>query len=115
VPSLAAADPVGRYGTWQRPLAGCAHGRLPDGQTNHGSPRSADAGNYVRGDERVDLLYARRPAARQPLAADGGLEQQPGRPADPFAALDDLMAVVEALCPRWPAREPCEPMPDLRL
>ncbi|TAK51710.1 MAG: hypothetical protein EPO25_15750 [Gammaproteobacteria bacterium] len=30
--------------------------------------RSADAGNYVRGDERVDLLYARRPAARRLLA-----------------------------------------------
>jgi hypothetical protein len=25
--------------------------------------RSGDAGNYVRGDERVDLLYARRPIA----------------------------------------------------
>jgi len=30
--------------------------------------RSADAGNYVRGDERVDLLYARRPIARRLLA-----------------------------------------------
>ena len=29
--------------------------------------RSADAGNYVRGDERVDLLYARRPPARHLL------------------------------------------------
>jgi len=53
--------------------------------------------------------------ARHLLAANGGLEQQLGRPADPFAALDDLMVVVEALCPRWPAREPCGPMPNLRL
>lgn len=30
--------------------------------------RSADAGNYSRGDERVDLLYARRPIARRLLA-----------------------------------------------
>jgi len=30
--------------------------------------RSADAGNYLRGDERVDLLYAHRPAARHLLA-----------------------------------------------
>lgn len=30
--------------------------------------RSADAGNYVRGDERVDLLYASRPIARRLLA-----------------------------------------------
>jgi hypothetical protein len=30
--------------------------------------RSADAGNYLRGDERVDFLYAHRPAARHLLA-----------------------------------------------
>jgi predicted nucleotidyltransferase len=29
--------------------------------------RSADAANYLRGDERVDLLYARRPLARELL------------------------------------------------
>lgn len=29
--------------------------------------RSADAGNYLRDDERVDLLYAHRPAARNLL------------------------------------------------
>jgi hypothetical protein len=33
--------------------------------------RSADAGNYVRGDERVDLLYASRPIARRLLAGAG--------------------------------------------
>jgi len=31
--------------------------------------RSADAGNYVRVDERLDLLYATRPIARRILAA----------------------------------------------
>lgn len=31
--------------------------------------RSADAANYSRGDERVDLLYAHRPIARRLLAA----------------------------------------------
>ena len=31
--------------------------------------RSADAANYVRGDERIDLLYASRPIARHLLAA----------------------------------------------
>lgn len=30
--------------------------------------RSTDAGNYLRGDERVDLLYAHRPIARRLLA-----------------------------------------------
>jgi len=31
--------------------------------------RNADAGNYLRGDERVDLLYASRPIAQRLLAA----------------------------------------------
>ena len=31
--------------------------------------RSADAGNYLRVDERIDLLYASRPIARRLLAA----------------------------------------------
>lgn len=31
--------------------------------------RGIDAGNYLRGDERVDLLYASRPIARRLLAA----------------------------------------------
>jgi hypothetical protein len=34
--------------------------------------RSVDAGNYVRADERVDLLYASRPIARQLLATATG-------------------------------------------
>jgi hypothetical protein len=33
--------------------------------------RSADAGNYLRGDERVDLLYASRPITRRLLAEAG--------------------------------------------
>ena len=39
-----------------------------------------------------------------PLAADGGLIREPPPPADPFQALDDLMAVIEELCPVWPER-----------
>jgi hypothetical protein len=41
----------------------------------------------------------------QPFAADGGIAHMPpatGR--DPFEALDDLMTVIEALCPVWPNR-----------
>ena len=34
----------------------------------HRLHRSADAGNYARNDERVDLLYAHRPIARRLLA-----------------------------------------------
>jgi hypothetical protein len=114
--------------------------------------RSPDAGNYLRGDERVDFIYASRPAARglfsnaaavqtafgevrvvsiegliglklqgfvnnprrtqdledvgQPFAADGGITHVPATTdRDPFEALDDLMTVIEALCPVWPNRE----------
>jgi len=42
----------------------------------------------------------------QPLAADGGLTHVPAATSrDPFEALDDLMTVIEALCPVWPRRE----------
>jgi len=42
--------------------------------------RSADAGNYLREDERVDFLYAHRPASRQLLAGAAEL-------TTPFGAL----------------------------
>jgi hypothetical protein len=41
----------------------------------------------------------------QPFAAEGGIthvEAATGR--DPFEAFDDLMTVIEALCPVWPDR-----------
>ena len=37
----------------------------------------------------------------------------PGR--EPFEVLDDLMAVVEALCPRWPERPPTRSTRSMRL
>lgn len=43
--------------------------------------------------------------SQQPLVEDGGLPwKSPQTPGDPFVALDDLMCVVEALCPAWPDR-----------
>jgi hypothetical protein len=40
------------------------------------------------------------------IAADGGLVAHAGGDnSDPYKTLDDLMVVVEALCPRWPERE----------
>ena len=123
--------------------------------------RSDDAGNYLRGDERVDLLYAHRPIARRLLEsariietpfgstrvvslegliafklqgvvndprrtqdledirallrANGGVREVVEPAADGFVALDDLMAVIEALCPTWPPRENFGSMRDLRL
>jgi hypothetical protein len=57
--------------------------------------------------------------APEPLILAGSVPSSapttPGRPADPFQALDDLMVVLEALCPRWPARPPTTAMTDMRL
>lgn len=41
-----------------------------------------------------------------PFAAEAGIQTPAAPPEDGFRALDDLMVVIEALCPRWPAREP---------
>lgn len=50
------------------------------------------------------------------LVAGAGAVATPAADArDPYEALDDLMAVVEALCPSWPPRPGFGPMPDLRL
>lgn len=42
--------------------------------------------------------------ADPPLAAEGGLPGSPPHKGDPYEALDDLMVVIEQLCPRWPQR-----------
>jgi len=39
-----------------------------------------------------------------PLAAEGGVSVSPESTRDPYEVLDDLMAVVEELCPVWPER-----------
>jgi hypothetical protein len=39
------------------------------------------------------------------FAAEGGAVYFPSDNRDPFEALDELMTVVEALCPRWPERD----------
>jgi hypothetical protein len=49
------------------------------------------------------------------LVADGGAPAGTPRDGDPFEALDDLMTVVEALCPEWPPRSGFGPMPEMRL
>ena len=105
--------------------------------------RSSEAANYLRGDERVDFLFASRPIARRlltnavehttvfgvlrvistegligfklqglvndprrtPLVASGGIVATVTSEREPYEALDDLMSVIEALCPRWPPRE----------
>jgi hypothetical protein len=40
------------------------------------------------------------------IQSDGGITHVPAATdRDPFEALDDLMTVIEALCPVWPHRE----------
>jgi hypothetical protein len=38
------------------------------------------------------------------MVAEGGVTSPVAAPVDPFQALDDLMVVVEELCPVWPER-----------
>ena len=52
--------------------------------------RSADAGNYARGDERVDFLYAHRPMALKLLAGAQVLETTLGR--IPVISVEGLLA-----------------------
>ena len=53
--------------------------------------------------------------SRDVLVAAGGIHMPSQPTRDPFEALDDLMVVVEALCPTWPRRDSFAMMPDLRL
>ena len=79
--------------------------------------RSPDAGNYLRGDERVDFIYASRPAARGLLSNAATIQTAFGEvrvvstegliglKLQGFVNNPHLMVVVEALCPVWPYRE----------
>lgn len=49
------------------------------------------------------------------LVADGGAPAVSTGCRDPYEALDDLMMLVEALCPSWPPREGFGSMDNLRL
>ncbi|HKN08738.1 MAG TPA: hypothetical protein VJ376_04550 [Pseudomonadota bacterium] len=44
-------------------------------------------------------------SAETPLFAEGGLRAPVRVEEDPYRALDDLMAAIEALCPVWPRRD----------
>ena len=43
-------------------------------------------------------------SAEAHFAAEGGVDAPQRRDEDPYRTLDDLMAVIEALCPVWPPR-----------
>lgn len=50
-----------------------------------------------------------------PIAADGGFEGPVPDTRDPYEILDDMMAVVEQLCPEFPEREIFKTDGDWRL
>ena len=50
-----------------------------------------------------------------PFVADGGIQVATVSCDDPYVILDDLMAVVEILCPVWPMRETFCEMRHARL
>ena len=50
-----------------------------------------------------------------PFVADGGVQEHTSSSRDPYVVLDDLMVVVEALCPVWPARPTFGEMRNMRL
>lgn len=59
----------------------------------------------------------RSPPSERPvlLVAEGGVRSEDSSERDPFERLDDLMVVVNALCPVRPAQPVFGPMRDMRL
>lgn len=53
------------------------------------------------------FVKSAEPRQPHPFAADGGAGATPSQQSrNPFEILDDLMVVIEALCPTWPQRAP---------
>lgn len=52
---------------------------------------------------------------RDLIASEGGVVAKIDSDRDPYEALDDLMTVVEALCPEWPKREPFTGKEEFKL
>lgn len=55
------------------------------------------------------------PKSTEHFVAEGGIVTPPSTERDPFEVLDDLMVVIEALCPVWPPRKTFEKARQLRL
>jgi hypothetical protein len=61
----------------------------------------------------IDLLVPRGAFVRSPDQGDRRPTASPG--SEPFTSFDEMMAVIEALCPVWPMRPALTTTPDLRL
>ena len=51
----------------------------------------------------------------QPLASAGGIGEPPTDARSPFEVLDDMMQVIEALCPTYPERDTFPESADFKL
>jgi hypothetical protein len=56
------------------------------------------------GKQIATVAAIRYAPSQQPLADAGGVVGNVHSQREPYEVLDDLMAVVEALCPTWPSR-----------
>lgn len=52
------------------------------------------------------MTQSRKQPEAVALAAEAGVPYIPAYPGDPIGDWVGLMEAVEALCPRWPPREP---------
>lgn len=55
------------------------------------------------------------PKSTEHFVAEGGIATPPNTERDPFEVLDDLMVVIDALCPVWPQRKTFEKSCKFRL
>ena len=55
------------------------------------------------------------PKSTELFLGEGGIVSPLSTERDPFEVLDDLMVVVEALCPVWPHRKTFEKARQMRL
>ncbi len=93
-------------------------------KANKGLVNLEEVRGYFRLFDRENLLDESSPSCAEPVPAreratvffaDAGISTPGAAGGDPFTALDDLMTVIEALCPTWPPCEPFGPMEHLRL
>lgn len=66
-------------------------------RANHGALNLPELQEYFRLLDREAMLKMLLDPARAP-----GVRDEPGEYADPYGRLDDLMRVIEELCPVWP-------------
>jgi hypothetical protein len=80
-------------------------------RANHAALDMAELRSYFRFSiQSRSSMSSFAKSAEPPFAAEGDLAgPHPREEEDSYRTLDDLMAVIEALCPVWPWRETTKP------